>query len=53
MTDSTRPRRSWMKIVLIQLVLIPVLFVIADVVVGLATGYDSENTRSRDRKSVV
>lgn len=36
-----------MKIVLIQLVLIPVLFVIADVAIGLATGYDAENTRAR------
>ena len=47
MTESTRPRRSWIKIVLLQLVLIPVLFVIADVAVGLATGYDAESTRSR------
>jgi len=44
MTDITRPRKSWKTIALIQLVLLPLLLVGADVVLGSVNGYDRDET---------
>jgi len=45
MTDSPTKKPRWKKILLVQIILWPVLLLLADLTVNLVSGYDSEATR--------